>query len=443
VFGAKKLKAIAVRGTGSIHVHDPINFMKYVNDCWRKIAASQVTTMLSTGGTLTYSKGGGGWNVQDESWLPEKFTKLTWEQFRDKHETHRLACFNCPVYCSHFYTITDGPYAGTSCEGLEANTARAFGATLDIDYTPAIIKAQALCSQLGIDVDFAAAVLGWAFECYQRGVLTNSETSGLELTWGNHDAALKLLENIAHRTGLGDLLADGVKRASAELGQGSEQWAFHIKGADLNEANMRPDKAWALGICAASRGGGHLEGAPLTSMIKQQASPESLRERLGVDDIGSITSYEHKERLVIWYERFKAVADCLGMCYLPSQWMSLDLLGLEDYASLFTSATGRATSHEQLMHIGRRIHNIQKAFNMLHTDFQRRDDAPPPRLMTTPVKSGDHAGQVLDKDDWDRFLTAYYQAQGWDPVTGQLTESVLNELNLQDVADKLKRYGKL
>ena len=441
--GAKRLKAIAVRGSQPIYIHNPKGFIEQAKKCFRKIEASDRMNSLRLGGTPTVATDSGVRNHQDDSWPPDKFSKISWEVFRDKLEIRRLSCFNCPVYCRHLHKVKEGPYAGTFGEGVEANTIRGLGTNLDIDSPEAILRGHILCSQLGLDVDFAAATLGWAFESYQRGLLSTSDTGGLELVWGNADAALKLIEQIAYRRGLGTLLAEGVKRASDTMGGGSEQWALHIKNADINEGRMRSNKAWALGISVASRGGGHLEGAPEVAVILPQLTSEISQTLFGVSDIGTITTYDNKARAVLWQEKVKAIIDCMGICYFLSQWWGLDLISPEDIAILFSTATGVDMSASELMKIGQRIHNIEKAFNTLHTGFERKDDFPPVRFMTEPIKSGTYTGEVLTKDKWNRMLDDYYALEGWNPVDGQQTEAGLLALGLSDVAEKLKQCGKL
>jgi len=242
---------------------------------------------------------------------------------------------------------------------------------------------------------------------------------------------------------LGTLLAEGVKRASDTMGGGSEQWALHIKGADINEGRMRSNKAWALGITVATRGGGHLEGAPEVGVILPQLTPETSQTLFGVSNIGTLTTYDNKARVVFWQEPVKTIIDCMGICYFFSQWWGLKLITPEDIAILFSTATGVNMSAGELMNIGHRIHNVEKAFNTLHAGFERKDDFPPVRFMTEPVESGTYAGEVLTEEGWNRMLDEYYALEGWDPATGQQTETGLVALGLSDVAEKLKQYGKL
>jgi len=133
----------------------------------------------------------------------------------------------------------------------------------------------------------------------------------------------------------------------------------------------------------------------------------------------------------------------MGICYFLSQWEGLDLINPEDSALLFSTATGVDMSASELMSVGQRIHNVEKAFNTLHTDFNRKDDFPPIRYMREPIKSGTFAGQALPEDKWNTMLDDYYILEGWNPVTGQQTEAGLLVLGLADIVEKLKQYGKL
>ncbi len=449
VMGSKRLKAVAVRGTGAVRVHNPPRFLAEVERCRRIIDASTEIDILRACGTHGAFAAGGYYgttaqpvrNYQDEDWDPEKTLQLKETAFRRQWEVRRTACFSCPIYCGHFYRIEEGPFRGTACEGMETNTVRAFGSNLDIDCAPALLKAQALVSQLGIDVDMCAASIALAFELFERGIIGPSDTGGLALTWGNYQAALALVEQIAYRQGFGDVLADGAKRAAQRIGRGAEQYAMHIKGADLNEAGMRYNRAWAFGITTSTRGGGHLDGAPTVPFFG--ITPEQGEALFGVPTAGDPLVYEENAALVIWFENMKAGVDMLGLCDFTCPTIDVNLLMPDDYAALFSAATGVEITGQELMDIGRRIHNVEKAFNTLHAGLSRQDDYPPDRLFDEPAKSGPYRGEALDRERWARMLDRYYTLQGWDIETGWQTEEGLSKLGLPEVASKLKRYGKL
>jgi aldehyde:ferredoxin oxidoreductase len=449
VMGSKKLKAVAVRGSGAIRVDSPERFLAEVERCREIINQSSEVKILQECGTHGSFAAGGFYgttaqpvrNYHDEDWDPEKTGRLKEHVYRERWEVRRLACFGCPIYCSHFYRIDEGPFAGTACEGMDTNTVRAFGSNLDIACAPALLKAQALVSQLGIDVDMCAASIALAFDLYERGIINKTETGGLELNWGNHEAALTLVEQIASRRAFGNLLADGAMRAAKKIGRGAEKYAMHIKGADLNEAGMRYNRAWAFGITTSTRGGGHLDGAPTLPFLG--ITPEQGQALCGVPTAGDPLVYEENAALVIWFENMKAGLDMLGLCDFTCPTIDVNLLTPHDYAALFSAATGVSMSGEQLMEAGRRIHNVEKAFNTLHGGFTREDDYPPDRLFDEPTESGPYKGEALDRQKWARMLDEYYRLQGWDLATGWQTEAGLVGLGLDMVAEKLRRHSKL
>jgi aldehyde:ferredoxin oxidoreductase len=449
VMGSKRLKAVAVRGTGELYAADVQGFMHEVARCNQKLLDSEILDVYRAGGSMRFAGAGGPSgtfpqavkNYRDSYWPLKKSRKIYEPALKEGYELRRLGCFNCPISCSHFYTVKDGPYAGSAGEGFEINSARAFGSNLDIDYPPAIIEAHNFCSRMGLDVDMAGACVAFAFEAYERGHLSRSEANGLDLTWGNHTAAIALLKDIVLRRGVGDLLAEGVYRAAQALGRGSEAYAMHVKKADLNEASMRTSKAWAMGVVLSTHGGGHLDGAPGAWAWRGK---EALAEKLfGNPQPAAAGQYHNQARAVIWFENYKAVIDMLGLCYFTSAWIDAAALLPEDYAALLSAGSGRTYTEDEIMLIGQRLHNLQKAFNTLHTGYSRQDDRPPERLMKEPVQDGPFKGELIDPAKWEEVLDEYYRTQNWDLETGWQTEASLRSLQLDEVIEKLRRYGRL
>ena len=448
VMGSKKLKAIAVRGKGQLVPADKNSFLELVENCYRKILDSKNIRVYMDGGSMRFAGAGGPdgnfpqavRNYQDSYWPLNKSRKIYEPALKEGYEIRRLSCFNCPISCSHFYSVKDGPYTGSTGEGFEINTARAFGSNLDIDYPPFIIEAHNYCSRMGLDVDMAGACLAFAFEAFERGELNKEDLDGLELAWGNHRAANQLLHAIVNRRGFGDVLAEGVYRASKHLGKGSEAYALQVKGADLNEASMRPFKAWAMAIVLSTHGGGHLDGAP--GVWAWKGHEKLALSLFGNPSPGAAGEYRNQANVIIWHEDFKAVVDMLGMCYFTSMWIDAKALTPDDYASLLSAGSGTNYSSKELMYQGKRLHNVQKAFNTLHAGWTRVDDKPPTRLQDS-AKSGPYSGEYLDPDKWETMLDEYYNAQGWDLTTGWQTEDSLRELDLGEVISILRKYNRL
>lgn len=443
VMGSKHLKAVAVKGTGGISIAKPKKFMKLVEELWEKIQNNSETKLLKKYGTTFIPEENNKVsanpvrNFQDGYW--EKAENLSAEELDKKYTVRRVACFSCPIPGSHWLRISDGEFEGVEGEGFEANTIKDFGYKLDIDYWPAIIKAHILCSQYGLDVDNTAGPIAWAMECYQRGILKKEDLDGLELEWGNYKAVLELIRKIAMREGVGDLLAEGSKRASDKVGKGSQKYAMHIKGQDLYEP-LRSAKGWGIGVILSPRGGGHMRGAPAFEFYGK-VNQEEGEKYYGVRTAGDRKTYEGKAKLITFMENFKAVVDSMGICYLLTCWRSPYLIGPGDLASLFEAATGKSLSGSELMKIGERIHNIEKAFNV-RVGMTRKDDKPPERFFQ-PIKSGPAKGERLEKEKFKKVLDEYYELRGWDKETGLPTRVKLQEVGLKEVADNLEKYDKL
>ncbi len=435
VMGSKNLKAIVVRGSGGIEIADPEGFTEACREMTRKIMRAEGAKKLRTYGTpVSFLR----WNsqsalptrnFQETQMDPEKAEKISHLVLKENHIQKGFGCFSCPILCSQYQKVKDGPYAGLEGEKIECQNLWDFGAKLGMDDAPAILKASALCTQLGLDIDNASGAISWAFECFQRGLLTEKETDGVQLRWGDHETILELLRKTAFREGFGALLAKGSHEASRIIGRGSERYAVHVKGQELAE-ELRAFKGWALGVTVAARGGAHTMGAPLT---ERMTLSESLSEELfGVATASVPEAYEGKAKLVAYYERFHAILDGLGMCYFTSNWMGPEFLAPKDYVRLYNLATGGHLTDTEFMMMGERIHTLGKVFNARHTDFSRKDDFPPERLFKEPT-TGSQKEHSLDESKWSDMLDEYYDLHGWDREKGLPKEETLVALGLNEL----------
>lgn len=436
VMGSKNLKAIAARGTHSIAVAEPERFLKAVDAARAKIEQFPKAEKYRKDGYYGVESyyGSPAWeagfrpvrNGQDDYWDPEKVKQVSGDAMK-KYRAKILACYGCPVGCMPWMVVPDGPY-GAEGEGWWNNSSNSFCTRVDCTNPEAAIKAHLRTNQLGLDGDNASVVIAWAFECYEKGLLTKEDTGGLELVWGNHDAVLALIEKLAYREGIGELLADGTKAAAERLGGGSDEFALHIKGQDTVDG-VRISKGWGFGVVTSPAAGRHLRGAT------HSFSPEKLR------------SYENVPYSVHMQEQFKAIVDMTGTCLYNNGLLSWETRIAPDaaqyIAELTSSLTGMDLSVDRFMRIGRQIHNLEKAFNVLHGGFTRRDDYPPKRYWEEPVKSGPYKGEHIDHETWERMLDEYYTLHGWDPETGLQKKSMLVELGLPEVVEKLGERGLL
>ena len=438
VFGSKNLKAIAVKGTQSISVYNPEKLIEKVQKYNKEIVLkSSIINLHRKGGTLLpYLTPGenrphGVKNMSEGFWGNENIEKFSRDKV-DKYLIRRHSCFNCPLYCSSIFELD-----GFRFETFEANSFRSYASNLDVTSLEAALHCHRLGNSYGLDDDQLSAVIGWAIECYENGILTKKETDGLELRWGNYKTILLLIEKIANRIGFGDLLANGVFEASKTIGRGSEKYSVLVKKVSLMEAAMRSHKGWALGIVTSAKGGGHLRGAPIQEM--QQIPPKISKKLFNIDDISNPTAYKNKAELVVWQERYKAIIDIMGICSLATMWNDVKLFQPKDISDFYYLVTGEKVSVKELFEIGEKVQNLEKIFNTLHAGFTRKDDLPPQKLMEIPVKEGPYQGERLDLKEWNKMLDEYYVLHKWDQKTGIPTKKGLSELGLLEITDVLEK----
>jgi len=440
VMGNKRLKALAVRGHGSIKVAQPERFLKAVDTARKKIKDSLYTLPWRVSPLeLNFDPEADYWdaasdiirNGQEGYWPVEKKRRLAGKDTGvPKYRKKVTACSSCPIGCMPFNEIEDGKYKGTKGTGYWVN-ALWYSERFDVDDPAASLKFYLLANQLGLDGDMAAVVLSWAFECYEKGLLTKKDTDGLELTWGNEDAMIKMVQKLARREGIGDFLADGVKEASRKLGKGSERFAIHMKGQDSVDP-YRVRKGFSLGLSTSPVAGRHLRGAVCSPSFS------------GPRDVDfQVTEYENQPKAVFWQLQAEEIENITGVCVYLGSFCGAHALEPSDYAELVSSAMGIDLTEEEFMLIGRSSYNLEKAFNTIHTDLDRKDDYPPRRYMEEPVKSGPYAGFKCDKDKWDEMLDEFYELHRWDKTTSWQTRECMTELGLEDVAKKLEGTGKL
>lgn len=441
VMGSKNLKAVAVRGHGSIGVADPQAFLDAVDLALEKVKASPMSERMSKktlSGTYYSDPQSRSWdllfvvrNGQDNYWEIEKRKKIMNPQNGvPSYRKKMLACFGCPIGCMPFSEIDEGKYKGTKGEGFWVNTLMS-ASLLDIPDPDAILTSWLLMNRLGLDADFTAGMIAWAFECYERGLLTQQETDGLQLEWGNAEAFIKMTKKLAYREGIGDILAEGPIEASKQVGKGSEYYLRHVKGQPSVEP-FRIPKGWALAVATSPVAGRHLRGATLGS---GRFGPKGASFEPHV--------YEDQAKYVYWQGLTKEIEDLTGICVYVGTWSGAHALEVSDYAALINSALGLKLTEEDLMQIGRQGRNLEKAFNTLHTNMGREDDLPPSRCIEEPVKSGPYQGYRCDKEKWDEMLDEFYVLQGWDIKTGLQTRQGLEELEMHDIAERLEAAGRL
>jgi aldehyde:ferredoxin oxidoreductase len=289
----------------------------------------------------------------------------------------------------------------------------------------AIIAADRLADELGLDTISAGVVIGFAMELYEKGIIGPDDTGGIDLKFGNHQAMVTLLGLMAQREGFGDLLADGVKIAAHKIGKGADKYALHIKGLELPGYDVRGAKAHGLSYATSFTGADHNRGYAFQEIFGIPI-PQAV-DRLTIEGKGELTKWNQDVRT--------ATADCPTMCVFLLD-MAVPHMATENTAALMEAVTGLTYTPQEVAAVGERINNLAKAFNV-REGFGRADDTLPQRLMTEALKAGSSKGHLISQNDLDQMLDEYYTARGWDPATGIPTRKKLVELGLENIADQL------
>jgi aldehyde:ferredoxin oxidoreductase len=442
VMGDKKLKAIVVRGHNSVKVAHPEEFLKRAYEAFQKIMKRPTAKLFrkKTLAGMVYNdtqQFDELWemmhttkNAQDVHWSREQRSRIMGKEGVGKFHKKIQACYACPVGCQPFSEITEGQYKGSKGLGFWINSVMWSG-KMDVTNPNATLQYHLRANQLGLDGDDSSVVMSWAFEAYEKGLLTKEDTEDLKLIWGNDDVMLKLQEKIANRDGFGDFLADGVVAAAGKLGKGSEKFAITQKGQDTLDP-YRVCKGWSLACATSPIAGRHMRGSV---NIPIAFGPK------GVDF--NPYSYKDQPPIVFWELRAKEIEDILGMCVYVGTWSGVYALEPSDYVELTNLALGTNLTEEELMLLGQKGYNLEKAFNTIHVGFTRKDDLPHRRFFEDPILSGPHKGETLDKEKYNAMLDAFYELHGWDKETSWQTRETLESLGLKDVAEKLAKVGRL
>ena len=448
VMGSKNLKAVVVRGSGAIRVADRERFMAAAARCREMFKGLPTTDNFHKYGTLGIMDGkqavcGIAYKNFQDCHLPDEMaSSIDPRQSIEKYQVAKQSYPGCAFGgCSRIMHITEGPYTGLVTESNQWEVVSTIQGRLAVEEPTFMYQANTLCNQYGLDVDAAGAPIGWAMECYEKGIIDEKDTDGLDLHWGNAEVALELIKKIAYREGFGNILAEGCARAADIIGRDSAYYAIHIKGLDLYEP-CRGAMAWSLGATTSTRGGGHTTGGPVIETMGN-LDVEKAKEVYGVDNPHIAEEYDGKAKMVTFGESLQRANNCLGVCHWNTSYFDPNLPSLPELAELYSAATGWETSVDDLKRMTMRQVNLEKALNLRFTDFERKDDLPTKRDLEEPIKTGNLAGWKMDEAKYNKMLDEYYDLHGWDRETSFPKKQALIDLDLEYVADDLEKIGKL
>ena len=392
VMGAKNLKAIAVRGSLSVPAQNSsglislrrelatllANWSNYTH--WRRWGATPLLLSSSQAGMLTTK------NFREGSW--PAIANLAFPTAEREFWVRHAACAHCSLKCIKIGQISSGPWRGTIAEGPGYSAGSMLGANCGVTEFNGLMKLIARVDELGLDPIAAGNVLGFVMDLYEYEILRREDLDGLTPTWGNVPVMLELLDRIARRQGIGELLSLGVKKAAAAIGAAAVPFAMHVKGQELAGWNVPASPDFAVVYGTANRGASHQEGASI---------PEQHR---------------------------RTFLDALGVCRFV-----YGAVGTAPYQRALALASGLPADDAAMLAVGERIWNLEKMFNA-REGFRRVDDLLPERLLTTKFHSGPKAGATFPSGQQDSLLDKYYNDRGWDKQTSLPTPAKLKALGL-------------
>jgi aldehyde:ferredoxin oxidoreductase len=346
----------------------------------------------------------------------KEYEKLLAEYTRNHFEIKSKPCWACGVKHVKHVRVTEGRYQGLEGEEPEFECTNAWGPLIGNSDPGAVVMLSNLTDNLGMDVNESGWTIAWVMECYEKGLLTKKDTDGLEMTWGNVEEVRKMLEKIARREGFGDILAEGVKRASQHVGGETADLAVYThKGNTPRGHDHRGRWTELLDTCLSDTG------------TIEAAFPAARPEMFGDDPVENQFSSTEVARSNAAVSGWCQFTDCLGVCKFCIRSTDKTLESLE-------AITGWQMDLDETMVIGRRAMNLLRAFNIKH-GLKRELERPSARYGSVPQDGPIKGKGILPV--WDEMVNAFYSRMGWDPKTGKPLPETLKSLGLDDVIKNL------
>jgi len=431
VMGSKNLIGIAVKGSKKVSVAQPEKLKEAIRKAMKVVRENEIAAGFKEHGTtgeMVPNDAAGDWPTKN--WHSNHWGKA--EKIYDEFYNNKLiknhACYRgCPIACGRIAEVKEGKYKTPVHEGSEYESLSAFTAFVLNDNIDAAIHATYLCNEYGIDTISAGAIIAFAMECYEHGVIKKKDIGDLDLSWGNPDALPELVRLISMREGIGDILAEGVKIASEKLGKGSEEFAIHGKGLEAPAHDARSGKALAVAYGTANRGMCHIH--PLEGMAYDSGKFDFGMAKYGLPDPNTVHRWDEKGKgkSVKILQDGLILPDILSTC----KFFMYGGLNIDNYADMLSALTGWEIDGWELLKVGERVTNLQRLFNM-REGFGRNDDLIPERVRKIPSFGIYKDEQRCAIKDYEGMLNEYYEARGWDLITGKPSKEKLRELELEE-----------
>ncbi|MFX1483029.1 MAG: aldehyde ferredoxin oxidoreductase family protein [Promethearchaeota archaeon] len=444
VLGSKNVKAIAASGSLGIEAYDMDEYleaneveMKRLSDpIWteslgslRKYGTTDLVAIINEIGRLPTKNHWTGFYEQADDIGPEVIA----ERYRIAQE----ACYGCEVGCKYIIRVNDGKYPTGPIGGPEYETIMAFGSNCMNNDIESVFYLGKRCDLLGMDTISCGKSINFAMDLWEHGIITAKDTDGLDLSWGNADSQVALVEKIAKREGFGEILSRGVRKAAEIIGGDAWKYAIHVKGLEASGQDPRAHQSIGLTYATNVRGADHLRSL---SSLEELGYPDIVIERFGkekADAILDIMSPEHKGELVWDMEDLYALVDSAVICKYGTMWPPVYYF--DTFVNVIPPLTGMKewADPKFVRKTAERISHLRRAYNH-RLGITRKQENLPHRLLKEPMPTGPSKGGL---PDLDFMLDDYYRFRGCDRETGLPKEAKLKELGLDFVVKELKPKG--
>jgi aldehyde:ferredoxin oxidoreductase len=453
VMGSKNLKAIAVKGSKGIPIAEPKEFLAYAQEMQQAIMATDQHAEWSKVGVMKlidyYYNGDFGPVKNAQSYVWDKEWQNT--KFCEKFSYKRYGCFNCPVHCMEAYNVDGVGVGAMSCQPYLEITSKI--GNHDIGQG---VRYMLYCQKMGIENITFSSCVAWLMELRQRGIITDKDTDGIPMEWGNIDSVLKLAEKVVKKEGIGALLTDGLIPAAKKLGRGSEYYALATKKLPKYGLNQNSFRGQGLATAIAPRGDyvrttpdyevcsglvGHMGEDEQTEKEYREYYDEQIEELTGTRESAKVTAYVGKAKMTAYSADHNNACDQSMVCKWLTPFFDMPL-GIPVQAKFLSLGFGRDIEGQDLLDASQRCDLLVRSYNCREY-VRREDDSLPERYFKEPIPSGIYKDTKFDRKEFEKMKDEYYDLRGWSKETGVPTRETLEKAKLKYVADDLEKRGVL